>query len=35
MAEETGVHEENHRKSLTNFIVSVTPRHERDSNSQC
>ena len=35
MAEETGVYGENHRKSLTNIIVSDTPRHERQSKSQC
>jgi len=37
LVEETGLPGENpltHRKSLTNFTVSSTPRHERDSNSQ-
>ena len=36
LVEETGIHGESHRKSLTNShnVVSSTPRHERGSNSQ-
>jgi hypothetical protein len=40
LVEETEVHEENHRpaksprQTLSHNVVSSTPRHERDSNSQ-
>jgi hypothetical protein len=41
LVEETGVPVENHRpvvrykQSLSHNVISSTPRHERDSNSQC
>jgi hypothetical protein len=40
LVEETGVPEENHRpvaslwQTLSHNVASITPRHERDSNSQ-
>jgi hypothetical protein len=40
LVEETGAHEQNHRPAtshrqiLSHNVVSSTPRHERDSNSQ-